>query len=201
MEWQMFLKGFLIWSLVGEKLNSPVCSVCLSRRGVNEWGMNNAGQDPIVWRGPITAWGAVQETLWNIDSPLKSCCVDVTRLVGCEWRFFFCFSWQLKEPPGYETHTHQLTTRWRTSVLLCVEVSHLMGWTTLTVTQMLGMLEKKQVNLRWHRFSGADFKPGKQPSNFHLSFCHEQMKNPPRVPEKMLLESANLIRNGRIRLD
>lgn len=81
------LKGFLIWSLVWESW-IPLCALCLSQRGVNEWGMNNAGQDPIVWWGPSAAQGAAQETLWNIDSPLKSCCVDVGLLVGCEWRFF-----------------------------------------------------------------------------------------------------------------
>lgn len=48
--------------------------------------MNNAGQDPIVWRRPSVAQGAAQETLWNIDSALRCCCVDAARLGGCQWR-------------------------------------------------------------------------------------------------------------------
>lgn len=74
--------SYLKFTLV--KLNSPVC---LSQRGVNEWGMNNAGQRPIVWWRPSAAQGAAQETLWNIDSPLKSCCVDVGWLVEF-WKGF-----------------------------------------------------------------------------------------------------------------
>ncbi len=55
------LKGFLISSLV-RKSWIPLCAVCLSQRGVNEWGMNNAGQDPIVWWRPTAAQSAAEET-------------------------------------------------------------------------------------------------------------------------------------------
>lgn len=102
--------SYLKFSL--RKLN-PLCALCLSQRRVNEWTMNNAGQDPFVWRRPSVVQGAAQETLWNIDSPLKNCCVDAAQLLGCEWKFFFgssfCFPDELRIPENTKD-THQV--RW-----------------------------------------------------------------------------------------
>lgn len=82
----IFLKGFFYRKFSSGKLN-PLRALCLSKRGVNAWGMNNAGQKPIVWWRTYAAQGAAKETLWNIDLPLRSCCLDVAHLLGCEWRY------------------------------------------------------------------------------------------------------------------